>query len=311
MRNFKPALALLAALMSGHLLAAPAASVNGEIINESDLEAFKKAELGLGTCGTGADISSQERECARSRLLKTAIHNVLDRQHFEQLTKDRSLEKLPEFATFMRLAGQNGYWYAAALAQPVPQAVTEQQIADLYKQKVEENSKNRQFELQRVLFSNKAAADHFLASLQTNKRAFSERPNPLQPESSRDIRDSVEVTLPQMQEYDAGVAKAVLALKTGENTGVLKTVSGWEVLRLRRVYPEQLPSLAEMHDDLKETLEARSQRHFNDPFDSWRKNAAIKVAPKSGAPLVEVKWPELGLKDESGCGCGNSDSDDD
>jgi len=200
MRNFKPALALLAALMSGHLLAAPAASVNGEIINESDLEAFKKAELGLGTCGTGADISSQERECARSRLLKTAIHNVLDRQHFEQLTKDRSLEKLPEFATFMRLAGQNGYWYAAALAQPVPQAVTEQQIADLYKQKVEENSKNRQFELQRVLFSNKGAADHFLASLQTNKRAFSERPNPLQPESSRDIRDSVEVTLPQMQE---------------------------------------------------------------------------------------------------------------
>lgn len=307
MRNLKPALALLAALISGHIFAAPAASVNGEIINESDLDIMKRAQIALGECKP--DTSPRVSACTRNGILKRTIRNVLDRQHIEQLAKTPSaLNNMPELASLRRLLTQDAaYWYVSALAQPAPSAITEQQIADYYNKQVKEANERREYSLQRGVFTSKASAEQFLGKLSTDKRAFSSEPNPLQPKASRDTFDSIRVTLPQMQDYDAGLTKSVLALKEGQNTGALKTASGWEVLKLREVYPKPLPAMAEMHDELKKTLEERSKRQFYDPFESWRKGAAIKVAAQADAPLVEVKWPELGQKDESGCGCGSDD----
>ncbi|WP_161805037.1 peptidyl-prolyl cis-trans isomerase [Amantichitinum ursilacus] len=228
----------------------------------------------------------------------------MDRQYLNTLLKaPTAISQLPEFGALSRLlTTDDAYWYAAALIPPAKPVVTEARIAELYAKELMQNEAKRSYSVQRAIFSSSALAEQFHKRLSADPERFREEGNPLLPKAMRPAYESDRVTLQQMQDYDPAFTKAVLALKKGEISAPIKTVGGWEVVKLNSLGPEPLPPLAEIHDKLKARLENQDKSRNYDPFEATRKAAVIKIAPTPGQPLVDVRWPDLGMNaDECGC----------
>ncbi len=208
--------------------------------------------------------------------LKEALNKKVNNYLLSQEARLRGLQNDPDFKVYQNLKREEILADAYMMKVKGDYVVTPQDIQDYYNKNKEKLKVPPVVRVSRILLNTQGEADSVLGRLKSGLDFSSAAKT-----SSKDLATSAkggDVGYVSPEKLNEPVKSALINMKVGEISGVLKTQYGYEILKLTDRKAGGEPEMSDVMDLIKKRvlLDKRSER-LEEFFKSYSKNVDIKV----------------------------------